>query len=55
MLMRGGFSAIKDLVDPDKFPIWDSHKKTNLIYPKWNYIMGKIRYDVGFELSMNES
>lgn len=48
MLTRGGFSSVKDLVDPDKFPIWDSVKSNNLLYSKWNYIMGKLRYDIGF-------
>ena len=46
--MKGGLSDLKDLVDPDKFPIWDSMKRNSILYPKWNYIMGKIRYDLGF-------
>lgn len=55
MMVRGKESLSKDLVDPDKFPIWDLKKKPNVFYSIWNTIMGKIRYDIGHELTVRNS
>lgn len=44
MIIKGKESLIKDIVDPDKFPVWDLKKKPDLYYSIWNTIMGKIRY-----------
>lgn len=55
MMVRGRESLTKDLVDPDKFPIWDLKKKPNVFYSIWNTIMGKIRHDLGYELVVRNS
>lgn len=55
MIVKGAESLVKDLVDPDKFPIWDLKKKPNIFYSIWNTILGKIRYDTGFQLVVQNS
>ena len=55
MILRGQESLSKDIVDPDKFPIWDLKKKPTIFHSIWNTIMGKIRYDIGHELTIKNS
>lgn len=53
--MRGTESLVKDLVDPDKFPIWDLKKKPTTFYSIWNTVLGAIRYDIGHQLVVKNS
>lgn len=46
---------MRDLVDPDKFPVWDLKKRPNVFYSIWNTIMGQIRYDMGHQLIVKNS
>lgn len=54
-MLRGKESLMKDLVDPDKFPVWDLKKKPTTFFSIWNSVMGKIRYDIGHELVIRNS
>ena len=41
---------IKDIVDPNKFPIWDLKQTTPIYKSNWNNYMGELRYNLGFQL-----
>ena len=43
------------LVDPDKFPIWDLKEKTPVFTSNWSEVMGRIRYDVGWQIIVRDS
>ena len=44
-----------ELVDPDKFPIWDLKKYTPSFQSLWNQYLPEIRYDLGFQLIVRQS
>lgn len=38
MLYKGEKSESKDVVDPDKFPIWQLKKKADIFYTLWEEV-----------------
>lgn len=38
MIIKGTKSNIKDLVDPDKFPVFDLKKAKNMFFSVWEEI-----------------
>jgi hypothetical protein len=48
-------STITDLVDPDKFPIWDLKQQTPIYKSLWGSYLGKIRYDIGHQMIVRDS
>ena len=55
MIIHGQESLSKDLVDPDKFPIWDLKAPKNLFYSTWATVLGKLRYEHGHQLIVRDS
>lgn len=55
MVIDTSKSNVKDLVDPDKFPIWDL-KLTKATYSQlWGWVIGSIRHSLGFQLVVRDS
>jgi hypothetical protein len=46
---------IKDIVDPNKFPIWDLRQTTPVYKSNWNHLMGELRHHLGFQLLVRQS
>lgn len=38
-----------ELVDPDKFPIWDLKKYSPIYRSLWENYLADLRYDLGFQ------
>lgn len=38
-----------ELVDPDKFPIWDLKKYTPIYRSLWGQHLAELRYDLGYQ------
>jgi|FrelakmetLWP11LW_1041352.scaffolds.fasta_scaffold23660_2 hypothetical protein len=55
MVIDTSKSNIKDLVDPDKFPIWDLRETKPIYSQLWGWVMGKIRHSLGFQLVVRDS
>ena len=55
MIIHGQETTTTDLVDPDKFPIWDPKIAKNIFYSTWGTVIGKLRYDLGHQLIVRES
>jgi hypothetical protein len=46
----------KQLVDPDKFPVWDTSKpKDKMVWSRWKEVRGELKYDLGFEVGISDS
>ena len=50
MVIHGEQTTTTDLVDPDKFPIWDLKVAKNLFYSTWGTVLGRLRYELGHQL-----
>lgn len=55
MIIDTSKSDVKDLVDPDKFPIWDLKETKPVFSQLWGWVMGKIRHELGFQLVVRSS
>ena len=55
MIIKGSLSNLKDIVDPDKFPMWDLKETKDIFYSRWPEIEGALRYDLGHQLVVGES
>ena len=55
MIIHGQETKTTDLVDPDKFPIWDLKPAKNIFYSTWGTVIGRLRYDLGHQLIVRES
>ena len=43
------------LVDPDKFPIWDTKEYAPVYRSLWDYHLAQLRYDLGYQPIIRES
>ena len=55
MVIDTSKSNVKDLVDPDKFPIWDLKLAQAVYSQSWSWVMGAIRHSLGFQLVVRDS
>lgn len=55
MVIDTSRANVKDLVDPDKFPIWDLKVARPVYSQLWGWVMGRVRHDVGFQLVVRDS
>lgn len=55
MVIDTSKSNVKDLVDPDKFPIWDNQMTKPIYSQLWGWVMGRIRHNLGYQLVVRDS
>lgn len=47
--------TVTDLVDPDKFPIWDLKSYSPVYKSIWDYHLAELRFDIGFQPIIRQS
>lgn len=47
--------ATTDLVDPDKFPIWDLKQYKPIYRSMWTHHLASLRFDIGFQPIVRDS
>jgi len=56
MIVDGNTSnGSTELVDPDKFPIWDLKKYTPIYRSLWPHYLSNLRFNMGFQSIIRES
>lgn len=49
------FQETTALVDPDKFPIWDTKHYAPVYRSLWDHHLAKLRFDLGFQPIIRDS
>ena len=48
-------AVTKELVDPDRFPVWDLGRVRELYFSRWGEVEGGLRWHLGHQLVIGDS